>query len=244
MENKEELFDVVDENGQPTGETVSREEAHRKGIRHRTAHVWIVRRRGDEIQILLQKRSDNKDSHPGCYDISSAGHIPAGTDYIVSALRELREELGVMAKPDDLRYCGQMAFQYEGEFHGQPFKDNQVSNVYLMWLNRPECEFTLQEDEVSEVHWFNLKECIKNVKKNKIPNCIHIEELELVKSVVERGTGSTLQYIAVSLMAGVGVGFIYGLFSGKLMSGIIFGLVIGIILGLVVAGEAGKTRIR
>ena len=34
-----EYFDIVDENGNPTGEIVSRDEAHDKGIRHRTAHV-------------------------------------------------------------------------------------------------------------------------------------------------------------------------------------------------------------
>ena len=73
-----ELLDIVDEKGNPTGETVPREVAHREGIRHRTAHVWIFRRRGGVVQITLQKRSDNKDSDPGCYDISSAGHIPAG----------------------------------------------------------------------------------------------------------------------------------------------------------------------
>ena len=87
-----ELLDIVDEKGNPTGETVPREVAHREGIRHRTAHVWIFRRRGGVVQILLQKRSDNKDSDPGCYDISSAGHIPAGSDYIPSAVRELKEE--------------------------------------------------------------------------------------------------------------------------------------------------------
>ena len=56
-----ELLDIVDEKGNPTGETVPREVAHREGIRHRTAHVWIFRRRGGVVQILLQKRSDNKD---------------------------------------------------------------------------------------------------------------------------------------------------------------------------------------
>ncbi len=55
-----ELLDIVDEKGNPTGETVPREVAHREGIRHRTAHVWIFRRRGGVVQILLQKRSDNK----------------------------------------------------------------------------------------------------------------------------------------------------------------------------------------
>ena len=83
-----ELLDVVDENGIPTGETVERSIAHAKGIRHRTSHVWLLRRRSEGVEVLLQKRSDNKDSFPGCYDTSSAGHIPAGVDFEDSALRE------------------------------------------------------------------------------------------------------------------------------------------------------------
>ena len=39
-----EYLDIVDENGIPSGETVSREEAHRLGVQHRTSHVWIVRK--------------------------------------------------------------------------------------------------------------------------------------------------------------------------------------------------------
>ena len=72
-----EYLDVVDENGNPTGESVPRSRAHAEGIRHRTSHVWLMRIRNGRRQILLQKRSACKDSFPGCYDISSAGHIPA-----------------------------------------------------------------------------------------------------------------------------------------------------------------------
>ena len=71
-----EYLDVVDENGKPTGETVERSVAHREGFPHRTSHLWLVRKRGGRIQVLLQKRAMTK-SFPGCYDISSAGHIPA-----------------------------------------------------------------------------------------------------------------------------------------------------------------------
>ena len=60
-----EWLDIVDENGHPTGETVERSYAHRHGIRHRTAHVWIFRRQNGHTEILLQKRSDIKDSFPG-----------------------------------------------------------------------------------------------------------------------------------------------------------------------------------
>ena len=76
-----EILDIVDEKGLPTGKTVDRQTAHEKGIRHRTAHVWILRRTSSGTEILLQKRSRDKDSNPGRYDISSAGHIPAGEDF-------------------------------------------------------------------------------------------------------------------------------------------------------------------
>ena len=55
-----EILDVVDETGAPTGETVERAEAHREGVRHRTAHVWIARNRNGRIQLLLQKPEKNK----------------------------------------------------------------------------------------------------------------------------------------------------------------------------------------
>ena len=43
-----EFFDIVDEKGIPTGESIERTQAHKKGIRHRTAHIWIIREQ-DEI---------------------------------------------------------------------------------------------------------------------------------------------------------------------------------------------------
>ena len=60
-----EYFDVCNEQGEPTGETVSREIAHRDGILHRTSHVWILREKAGKKQVLLQKRSKQKDSYPG-----------------------------------------------------------------------------------------------------------------------------------------------------------------------------------
>ncbi len=60
-----EYFDIVDEDGKPTGAVVSRETAHEEGIPHRTSHVWIVRENEKGYDILMQKRSLNKDSFPG-----------------------------------------------------------------------------------------------------------------------------------------------------------------------------------
>lgn len=175
-----ELLDIVDERGLPTGRTVDRDTAHREGIRHRTSHVWILREGEDGAEVLLQKRSDTKDSFPGCYDISSAGHIPAGVDFLPSAVRELKEELGLTVREEELCYCGQRCFQWEGEFYGQPFLDCQVSNVYCLWRDvRPE-EMTLQKDEVESVRWMNLQKCREAVRENTIQSCIYLEELMML----------------------------------------------------------------
>lgn len=178
--NNEEWLDIVDEQGSPTGELVERTRAHREGIRHRSSHVWLFREKDNRVQILLQKRSPGKDSFPGRYDISSAGHIPAGVDFVPSALRELQEELGVTCKADQLDYCGQRSFYYEMEFYGEMFKDRQVSNVYALWLDKEESEFTLQQEEVESVKWFDFTECCERIRKNQIPHCIYVEEMEML----------------------------------------------------------------
>jgi isopentenyldiphosphate isomerase len=175
-----ELLDIVDRFAQPTGLTIDRETAHAEGIRHRTSHVWILRRRGERVEVLLQKRSRSKDSFPGCYDISSAGHIPAGVDFIPSALRELEEELGVKATRNELHYCGQRRILNHRIFNDRPFWDNQISNVYCLWRDVEPEELKLQESEVESVMWMDFSQCLRQVEDKVLPSCISPQELKLV----------------------------------------------------------------
>ena len=175
-----EYFDIVDQSGNPTGETVERTIAHEKGIWHRTSHVWLFRRKGDKLQVLLQKRTMTKDSFPGCFDISSAGHIPAGIGFVASALRELEEELGITANPDNLIFCGDRKIITDDVFHGKPFHDRQYSRVFLMWCDKEENHFTLQPEEIDSVKWLDFDICLESVKNNAFPHCIDVEELELL----------------------------------------------------------------
>lgn len=175
-----EWLDVVDDQGNPTGETVERTKAHQKGIRHRTAHVWLMREHQGKVEILLQKRSAGKDSHPGCYDISGAGHIPAGVDWLSSARRELLEELGLKAEEKEFVYCGQRKIYWKDNFYGKLFVDNQISNVYCLWRDVEPEQLKLQPEEVEEVCWMSLDDCREAVCKGSIPNCISMEELEML----------------------------------------------------------------
>lgn len=153
-----ELLDLVDAAGAPTGETVPREMAHQLGLRHRVAHVWVIREREGRRQVLLQKRSRCKDSYPGLWDTSSAGHIPAGTEPLDSALRELEEELGIRAGADTLTCIGQFPIRYEAVFHGNLFRDNEISSVYV--YDRPVSlsDLKLQAEEIEAADWFDLEE--------------------------------------------------------------------------------------
>ena len=176
-----EWFDIVDEQGNPTGEIVEREYAHRNGIRHRTAHLWLLRKKDGRIQVLLQKRSANKDSHPGCYDISSAGHIPAGVDYKPSAIRELKEELGVDGEEKDLVFCSDRKIAWDDTFHGKIFRDRQVSRVFRMWLDLPEDRFIVDPNEVESVCWMDFEQFCQGVENDLFEHCIAKEELEILK---------------------------------------------------------------
>lgn len=182
-----EIFDIVDEFGNPTGQTIERKEAHEKGIRHRTAHVWVLRKKEGRQQILLQKRAANKESFPGRYDTSSAGHIQAGDEPLPSAIREFSEELGVLAVPEELSFVGNFYAKYEREFHGKMFRDNEVVFVFLYQKEVDDKELCLQE-EVESVEWFDLQETYEACKDHNPKFCVPVKSLQLL--IQHLGTGS------------------------------------------------------
>ena len=87
----EEWFDVVNERDEVIGRELRRN-VHARGLWHRAIHVLVFDRAG---RVFLQKRSMNKDLCPGLWDSSCSGHLDAGEDYDVAAVRELGEEIGV-----------------------------------------------------------------------------------------------------------------------------------------------------
>lgn len=187
----EEIFDITDANGIPTGKTITRSEAHKQGIMHRSAHVWIIRKAGGSYQILLQKRSANKDSFPSMYDTSSAGHVQAGDEPLESAQRELFEELGIKAAAEDLHFVGTFHVEYSKQFHGKMFNDNEIAFVYVYEKPVDETKLALQAEEVESVKWFDLKEiqasCIhrNETKKSDGIFCVPIKGFETIMTYLE-----------------------------------------------------------
>ena len=122
-QREDELFDVVDEDN-----VVIRQEkravVHAQDLRHRAMHLLAFNKRGD---VFLQKRSLLKDSCPGLWDSSAAGHLDVGESYADCALRELEEELGVTAeveKVGEVSACEETGWEFVEVFrceHGGPF---------------------------------------------------------------------------------------------------------------------------
>lgn len=176
-----ELFDVLNEDGSKTGIIKERGVAHREGSLHGTVHTWIVRENTKSgYDVLLQKRSANKDSYPGCYDISSAGHIGAGDDPLSAAVREMEEELGINCKADDLVFVGKHRGQFEAVFYEKPFKDNELSSVFIYKHGAELESLHLQESEVEHVLWMDYEECRQAVLNGTMPNCIFPDEFEMI----------------------------------------------------------------
>lgn len=181
-----ELFDEIEEDGSRTGLVKERGVVHEDGTLHATVHTWIVRPNDKSgYDLLLQKRSKYKDSNPGCWDISSAGHIESGHGHLESALRELKEELGIDAGPEQLCKIGMRRCGFESEFYGRPFRDNELSTIYIYQEPIDIKKLILQESEVSEVVWMDYAECLRKVSDHSFQNCIYEDELNMVGKALE-----------------------------------------------------------
>uniref|UniRef100_A0A0D9VM28 Nudix hydrolase domain-containing protein n=1 Tax=Leersia perrieri TaxID=77586 RepID=A0A0D9VM28_9ORYZ len=165
---QEERLDVLTAAGEKTGASKPRHdrtnptssplrsEVHRDGDYHRAVHVWIYSESTGEL--LLQRRADCKDSWPGQWDISSAGHISAGDSSLSSAQRELHEELGIKLPPDAFELL--FVFLQECVINNGTYTNNEYNDVYLVTTVAPIPleAFTLQESEVSAVRYMHLHE--------------------------------------------------------------------------------------
>jgi isopentenyl-diphosphate delta-isomerase len=106
-----ERLDIVDQNGDPTGEQLDKAVIHRDGLWHRDVHVWLT----DGTNILEQQRTWDKKIMPGTWDVSVSGHVDAGESYLDAAIRETEEELGLSFPAERFIPVGKLAVEMDME---------------------------------------------------------------------------------------------------------------------------------
>ena len=154
----DELIDVVDEENNLLKIQKMKSEAHAKGLWHRAAHVWIYNSEG---KVMLQFRAKNKLLFPAVWDISVGGHVAAGEEALVSAMRETEEELGIKANVSDFDFIRIMkiAIKYKD------IDNKEFIYVYLLKFDGNIDELSVQEEEVEKIRFFSFAEVSSLVDK-------------------------------------------------------------------------------
>jgi isopentenyldiphosphate isomerase len=149
----DELLDILDETGRPTGEVIAKSEAHRLGLWHRCFHCWICGSDTAGSYLLLQRRAATKDTWPGYLDITAAGHLSAGEETI-DGLREIEEELGLKVDPGRLIPLGTIKIEQQLPAGC----DREFHEVFLLNDDTPPENLHLQKEEVDAVYRLDLED--------------------------------------------------------------------------------------
>lgn len=158
----EELLQVYDEQGNIL-DPLPRSVVHQKPLKHwhGVVNVWLVNDNGD---ILVTKRSDTVTGNPNKWQTFLGGHIPAGMTHKVTAVKELKEEVGLSIDPDNLylidkgkaahsdhlHFYESYAYLYNGLVKDLVFEDGEI--VSAKWLSLEQYN---QERSSSPQDWCN-----------------------------------------------------------------------------------------
>ena len=92
QDNAQELFPIVDEEGNITG-AATRGECHNGSrLLHPVVHLHVFNSKGE---LYLQKRPAWKEIQPGKWDTAVGGHVDLGENIEMALRREVEEELGI-----------------------------------------------------------------------------------------------------------------------------------------------------
>ncbi|MGC8488006.1 MAG: NUDIX hydrolase, partial [Clostridia bacterium] len=137
----EEWVDVVDDEGQVVGRA-SREDAHRRGLRHPTVHVWVLRPLGGRVRVVFQWRTPDRLDFPNLLDVTAGGHVRAGEGTLPAMRRELHEELGLSR----VRIRAMGGVPIDAVTHGIEVREWAYEYVHV--TRRPLARFQVAREEV------------------------------------------------------------------------------------------------
>lgn len=156
-----ERIDILDEEGNKTGKTATIEALHKNGKWHKVVGIIIY---DQNKNILMQQRAIKEKSDPGKWDIAAAGHIGSHEKELEGIKRELKEEIGLSLKEDEIKHF----MSYKKEVKNDTVNKKHIEDIFIAQIDSKKInKFKVQKKEVEQVSWLGIDE-VKSLVENKM----------------------------------------------------------------------------
>ena len=177
-----EKLNIVDENNNIIGED-TRYNIHKKGLLHREVNVWIYNLKGE---VLFQKRALSKDTFPGLLDASAGGHVELNKTYEETAIKELKEETGILTNISKLKPIKRIHNKSYDQSTGMI--NNTLKKVYAYEYNGNIKNLKLEKGKSLGFEFWPLEKIFNISEKDKqkfIPFIISGRYIEIFRKIRE-----------------------------------------------------------
>ncbi|MBQ3210558.1 MAG: NUDIX domain-containing protein [Oscillospiraceae bacterium] len=161
-----ELLDIYNAAHEKTGRIIERDGKVLEGERLLLVHVCVFNSRGE---MLIQRRSDNKDRYPGCWDVSAGGFVSSGEDSREAVMREAKEELGLEFDESQLKFLLTEPFSYV------------LDDFYIAFSDASAESLSFQKEEVSGLKWVGREEVFQMLSDGRFVDY----DAELMKKIFD-----------------------------------------------------------
>lgn len=149
-----EVWDIYDKHRQKTNRTILRSETLKDGEYHLVVHIWPI---NSKQEFLIQKRADSLSWMPGLW-ATTGGSAISGEDSITAAIRETKEEIGLVVSPDKLK----LLFS--------DIKNNEHTDIYLAFVDSPKSQLSFDPNEVAQIRWVSFSTILEMLESNLFIN--------------------------------------------------------------------------
>lgn len=156
-----ELCELVDADGRPVGKVIPRGSERAPGEYFPVVHLWIVDEGG---QFLIQRRADHLASQPGIW-ATTAGYVQAGETILEAAVREAREEMGLVLGTASIQSLGYWLAEHRHQA------------VLLLRTRRESLGAVEIGEEVSDFRWEQIEAITAMVRSGEFHRYGYLEQL-------------------------------------------------------------------
>jgi Isopentenyldiphosphate isomerase len=166
-----ELWDIVDEYGNKTGRLHKRGTPMKKGEYHLSVSVWILNNKGE---FLISKRTPTQIAS-NMWE-TTGGSAIASENSLVAALRETKEELGIILNAEKGRIFTKYTY---------PHSSGDGVAYFEVWIFVQEVDIStvvLQPTETCDVIWAGKEKIKQLIENGQFINYSYIDELFITAS--------------------------------------------------------------